>query len=63
MQPVRNSFSQVGPIKMVLEDNLRLHAALSVGDIIVVWYRGTSHELRVNVMQPGPFGSLVRAVC
>ena len=116
LQPVHNSFSQVGPVKMVLEENLRRHVTLSIGDILQVslelgryhsilvfscvmwsgalnssgvflsypsmllspmanilictlkhihfytlqvWYRGTCHELRVNVMQPGPFGSLV----
>jgi hypothetical protein len=40
LQPKQNNFIEVGPVKMCLEENLRFHTALTVGDVLTVWYRG-----------------------
>mmetsp|Transcript_11107 Transcript_11107/g.18639 ORF Transcript_11107/g.18639 Transcript_11107/m.18639 type:complete len:239 (-) Transcript_11107:2071-2787(-) len=40
LKPKYNRFFDVGPIKLCLEENLRFHTALSVGDELTVWYRG-----------------------
>lgn len=40
LQPRHNAFIEVGPVKMCLEENLRFHTTLSVGDVLTVWYRG-----------------------
>ena len=40
LQPKQNDFIEVGPVKQCLEENLRFHTALSVGDQLTVWYRG-----------------------
>lgn len=58
IQPKHNLFSQVGPIKLVLEENLRHHCALSVGDVVTVWHRGKAHVLSILEMQPEQYGSL-----
>lgn len=59
-QPLRSAFQAVGPVKQCLEENLRYHSALSVGDLVTVWYRGTPHTLRVQRMKPGHFGTLLQ---
>lgn len=41
LQPKHNNFIEVGPVKQCLEENLRFHTTLSVGDQLTVWYRGT----------------------
>jgi hypothetical protein len=48
IQPRRNLFSLVGPVKQVLEENLRRHSALSEGDVLTVYHRGTEHSLVVR---------------
>ena len=48
IQPMLNLFSQVGPVKDVLEENLRCHSTLSVGDVLTVYYRGAKHKLIVR---------------
>ena len=58
-QPVLNRFFNLGPVKLVLEQNLRFHTTLSLGDLVTVWHRGMSYELRVADMFPEPFGSLI----
>lgn len=40
LQPKHNNFIEVGPVKMCLEENLRFHTCLTVGDQLTVWYRG-----------------------
>lgn len=55
------SIFQVGPIKLVLEENLRSHSTLSVGDHVSVWHRGRRYELRVMELQPESSGSLFNA--
>lgn len=40
LQPKHNNFIEVGPVKMCLEENLRFHTTLTVGDVLTVWYRG-----------------------
>lgn len=40
LQPKYNNFIEVGPVKMCLEENLRFHTCLTVGDQLTVWYRG-----------------------
>jgi len=59
LQPKEHRFSNVGPIKAVLEENLRRHTTLTVDDEVTVWYRGKAHSMRVVDMQPERFGSLV----
>jgi hypothetical protein len=59
LQPLHNSFSQVKPVRDMLEENLRFHSTLSVGDLVTVWYRGVPHALRVCELQPEEFGSLL----
>lgn len=58
-QPKAHHFSNVGPVKAVLEENLRSHSALSLGDVVTVWYRGKPHVLKVIEMKPESFGSLL----
>jgi len=55
------SIFQVGPIKIVLEENLRLHSTLSVGDFVSVWHRGRKYQLNVVELQPESSGSLFNA--
>ena len=59
LQPVKSAFFVVGPVKQCLEENLRRHTALTVGDCVTVWYRGKSYELRVSSMKPIGCGSLL----
>lgn len=59
--PDSESIFQVGPIKLVLEENLRSHSALSVGDHVSVWHRGKHYRLSVVELQPEPSGSLFNA--
>ena len=58
-QPVLNKFFNLGPVKQVLEQNLRFHTTLTLGDQVTVWYRGESYDLRVTDMKPEPRGTLV----
>jgi hypothetical protein len=51
-QPKLNVFSHVGPVKLVLEENLRLHSTLTLGDTVTVWYRGASYELEAKEIVP-----------
>ena len=60
LRPLRNSFQAVGPVKECLEENLRYHSALSVGDLITVWHRGRAHQLRVQRMSPAAHGTLIQ---
>lgn len=55
------SIFQVGPIKQVLEENLRSHSTLSVGDRVSVWHRGRCYQLCVVELQPETSGSLIDA--
>jgi hypothetical protein len=50
IQPTRNLFAQVGPVKLVLEENLRHHSTLSMGDRLTVYYRGVEHTLIVKAL-------------
>eukprot|EP01032_Pedospumella_encystans_P020295 gene20295-23057_t len=59
LQPKHNNFIEVGPVKMCLEENLRFHTCLTVGDQLTVWYRGKPHILCVTEMKPDNKGSLV----
>lgn len=51
-RPKLNLFSTVGPIKAVLEENLRKHCTMTKGDVVTVWYRGQPHELIVRDIIP-----------
>lgn len=51
-QPKLNLFSQLGPIKLILEENLQQHATLTLGDVLTIWYRGQSHDLIVMDLDP-----------
>lgn len=59
LQPIHNTFFEVGPVKLCLEENLRFHSTLTVGDVLTVWYRGKAHQLVVVEMKPDTKGSLV----
>lgn len=58
LQPKLNRFFDVGPVKMCLEENLRFHSTLTVGDQVTVWYRGAAHPLIVVDLKPEPQGNL-----
>mmetsp|Transcript_4975 Transcript_4975/g.7596 ORF Transcript_4975/g.7596 Transcript_4975/m.7596 type:complete len:389 (+) Transcript_4975:154-1320(+) len=51
-QPKLNAFTNVGPVKQVLEENLVHHTTLTKGDVITIWYRGKSYELTVTNIVP-----------
>jgi hypothetical protein len=51
-QPKLNLFSQLGPIKLILEENLQQHATLTLGDVLTIWYRGQAHEIVVKDLDP-----------
>ena len=51
-QPKLNVFASVEPVKRVLEENLRLHSTLTRGDVVTVWYRGSSFELEAKEILP-----------
>lgn len=53
LRPRHNQFFEVGPVKRCLEENLRYHATLTVGDILTVWFRGKSYEMKVMELKPG----------
>eukprot|EP01041_Mallomonas_annulata_P010420 gene10420-21729_t len=59
LQPKEHQFSNVGPIKAVLEENLRRHTTLSIDDVLTVWYRGKAHALKVVEIKPEMYGSLI----
>ncbi len=40
--PASAGLSQLSELRAILEQNLRFHATLTVGDLIQVWYRGQS---------------------
>ena len=46
-------------IKHVLEENLKLHTCLSLGDILSVWYRGKSFFVTVTELLPENYGTLI----
>jgi hypothetical protein len=46
-------------LKNVLEQNLKLHTCLSLGDILSVWYRGKSFFVTVAEMSPEKYGTLI----
>ena len=54
LRPKKNIFFEVGPVKLCLEENLRKHSTLSLGDALTVWYRGKSYDLEVADMKPQP---------
>lgn len=59
LEPTFNTFFKVEQVKMVLEENLKFHSTLTVGDIITVWYRGQAHPLKVVEMKPFNKGILL----
>jgi hypothetical protein len=59
VQPKFNTFFKVEQIKMVLEENLKFHSTLTIGDIITVWFRGEAHPLRIVEMKPFEKGILL----
>mmetsp|Transcript_10221 Transcript_10221/g.10294 ORF Transcript_10221/g.10294 Transcript_10221/m.10294 type:complete len:429 (-) Transcript_10221:330-1616(-) len=59
LQPKQHQFSNVGPVKLVLEENLQKHTTLSIDDIVTVWYRGKSYSMRVVEIRPEPYGTLL----
>jgi ubiquitin fusion degradation protein 1 len=60
LQPLRNAFQAVSEVKDCLEQNLRTHSSLSVGDLVTIWHRGVPHQLRVKKRRPSDFGSLLQ---
>lgn len=59
LQPKFNTFFKVEQIKMVLEENLKFHSTLTIGDIITVWFRGEAHPLQIVEMKPFEKGILL----
>ena len=59
LQPTFNQFFKVEQVKMVLEENLKFHSTLTIGDILTVWYRGKAHPLKVVEMKPFEKGILL----
>eukprot|EP01066_Platyproteum_vivax_P000548 Platyproteum_vivax@DN10607_c0_g1_i1.p1 len=52
-QPLEVGFSQLTiDVQQLLEDQLRLHATLTVGDILTVYYGNQPHTLKVVDLQP-----------
>jgi ubiquitin fusion degradation protein 1 len=58
-EPKMNEFFAVGPVKLCLEENLRQHSTMTVGDLVTVWYKGKSHILSVVDMKPEAMGTLI----
>ena len=59
LQPKFNQFFKVEQVKMVLEENLKFHSTLTVGDTVTVWYRGSAHPLKIVEMKPYEKGILL----
>lgn len=59
LQPLENKFYSLDNVKLMLEDNLKHHSTLTVGDLVTVWHRGEKFLLKVSAMQPEQRGSLI----
>jgi hypothetical protein len=59
LQPIASSFADVVNVKAALQENLKRHATLSVGDILSIWSRGRAYALRVVELRPESCGSLI----
>jgi len=59
LRPREHRFFDVSLVKLCLEENLRHHSALSVGDELSVWSRGVEHHLVVTELKPERHCSLV----
>lgn len=59
LQPLENRFYSLENVKLMLEDNLKHHSTLTVGDVVKVWHRGQKYTLKVSAMQPTDKGSLI----
>jgi hypothetical protein len=57
--PENDLFFELTNIKLVLTDNLKLHATLTEGDMLTIWYRGKAYSLTVSEVLPEPFGTLI----
>jgi hypothetical protein len=58
-QAIADGFYKLTDIKYVLEQSLvRTRATLSIHDIIHVWHRGKSFELRVEAVSPSTFAAV-----
>jgi hypothetical protein len=58
-QPIEHSFYDIENVKLMLEDNLRRHSALTIGDVVTVWFRGKKYTLQAVEVRPEPQGSLI----
>jgi hypothetical protein len=58
-QPFEHSFYDIENVKLMLEDNLRRHSALTVGDVVTVWFRGKKYTLQTVEVRPDRQGSLI----
>mmetsp|Transcript_14112 Transcript_14112/g.18499 ORF Transcript_14112/g.18499 Transcript_14112/m.18499 type:complete len:428 (+) Transcript_14112:165-1448(+) len=54
IRPEKAGLSQINEIRAVLEQNMRNHATLTVGDILTVWFRGKSYSCEVLEVRPQP---------
>jgi hypothetical protein len=59
LQPLENNFYGLENMKLMLEDNLKHHSTLTVGDVVTVWHRGHKYTLRVSTMLPAQMGTLI----
>jgi len=59
LRPREHRFFDVSLVKLCLEENLKHHSTLSVGDELSVWSRGVEHHLIVTELKPEQHCSLV----
>lgn len=58
-QPVENRFYGLEDVKLILEENMRHHSALTLGDVVTIWHRGKKYLLKVTHILPEAQGSLI----
>lgn len=59
LQPLENKFFGLENVKLMLEDNLKHHSTLTIGDIVTVWHRGDKFTLKVSDIDPANHGTLI----
>lgn len=59
MKPETIGLSQSGILKTLMEENLRHHGTLTLGDHVRVYHRGNPFNLVVTLIQPPPAASLI----
>ena len=52
LQPLGLDFAELANHKAVLETSLRMHATMTVGDVLTVQHQGLEYQLRVKELKP-----------